>query len=113
MDLPRQFTEKLVHSEKEKQTLMTPFLYKKDPNAMQVEGLVVAYCMNPRVAFDTMDNKYWRLAHSSSHPPGLRSRKQLTKHILEYSALLEKERMALLAGKTVGLPLDGGKDVNQ
>lgn len=112
MSLPKQFTAE-GEGDKKKQSLIAPFLFKRDPSVVQAERLVVAYCMNARVAFSTMDEKYWKAAHSASHPPGLRSRSQLTKQILDYASKLEVHRMAMLHGKAVGLQLDGGKDVNK
>ena len=44
---------------------------------IQMKLLVVAYAMNISIAFDTMDNKYWKVAHPDSDVPGWNRRKDL------------------------------------
>ena len=53
--LPKNLVKDAEVKAKAKQMLMTPFVMAKDPHAVQVERLVVAYCMNCRVSFATMD----------------------------------------------------------
>ena len=65
LELPKQFTTAAKPSS---QLALTTFLATKESPGVQVERLVVAYCMNPRVALSTMDDPYWKAAHKDSHP---------------------------------------------
>ena len=56
-ELPSQFES--GGAKAAQQLALTPFLTSREGPGVQVERLVVAYCMNPRVAFSTMDDPSW------------------------------------------------------
>ena len=113
LELPLNLQQKQEILQNNKQLTVAPLFAKQaNKTSVQMERLVVAYAMNLRVAFDTMDNKHWKLAHQASYVPGLKTRKDLVEQSELLSVKLDGLMDEITENFALGLQLDGGKDIN-
>jgi hypothetical protein len=89
------------------------FHSKEDQDLVQMEKIVVAYCMNFRVASNSFDNIYWKDAFRQSIPDGMRSAKALRHRIRIFSDKLKNTFLPLLRGTLTSLQMDGGKSITR
>ena len=119
MELPDHLQE-MIEAQQKQETLKKFFVTPQRQHSSTVESsgseqeeidkIVLAYCMNPTVSFETVSNVYWLAAFGKVLAP-VRGKTNLKIAVKDFGQRVQKDVKAVLTG-ILPLQMDGGKDIN-